>query len=106
MHEIPAINILLAGVEKLPDTTLGDLLTFMKVFNFRFGEVLLDAGQQEVYNAIYPLLVQLRAESELAIASQTTADVVSPGSAGQPGELFTGMDLKNLDEEKVPEPRP
>ena len=96
MLESPAINVLLAGVEKRPDTTLGDLLTFMKVFNLRFG-VAQTPRQKEVYTTIYPLLAGLRDE-----VSAETGGAASPGPTGHPGELFSGMELKHIDEKKVP----
>jgi hypothetical protein len=95
MLDSPAINVLLAGVEKRPDTSLGELLTFMKVFNLRFGATQ-TPRQREVYITLYPLLDQLRDE----VASQTTPD----NASGDPGGLFSGMDLKNIDEKKVPAP--
>jgi hypothetical protein len=94
MLETPAINVLLAGVEKRPDTSLGELLTFMKVFNLRFGASQ-NFRQREVYTTLYPLLDQLRAE-----ASKIAPD----NEVGDPGGLFSAMDLKNIDEKKVPAP--
>ena len=37
MLKTPAIDVILAGVEKRPDATLGELLDFMNAFNLRFG---------------------------------------------------------------------
>src|SRR5262249_45104270 len=59
LMQTPDINILLAGVDKRPDTTLGDLLGFMRAYNLRFG-VSKTPSQREVYNDLYPRLVQLR----------------------------------------------
>ncbi len=37
MLDTPALDLILAGVEKRPEATLGELLGFMNAFNFRFG---------------------------------------------------------------------
>ena len=60
MMETPAIELLLAGVEKRPEATLGELLNFMPSFNLRFGSAK-TARQREVYQTLYPKLVALRA---------------------------------------------
>jgi hypothetical protein len=105
MLETPAIDVLLAGVEERPDTTLGDLLTFMKVFHLRFG-VAQSPRQKEVYNAIYPLLVQLRAVSEPAIASQTTADAGSPGSSASRANSSRAWISRTWTRRRFPSPGP
>ncbi len=101
MLETPAINVLLAGVEKRPDTTLGDLLTFMKVFNLRFGATQ-TPRQREVYATLFPLLVVLRNEAS-GVASPEP-EPTAP--AGDPGALFSEMEMKNIDAKVVPAPAP
>jgi hypothetical protein len=100
--DTPAMDVLLAGVEKRPDTTLGDLLTFMSAFNLRFG-VASSPRQKQVYRELYPLLVQLRNE---AAASKPTAVAADPGSAVQPSEFFAGIPIEHLDPKdgKIPAP--
>ena len=61
MLETPAVNVLLAGVEKHPDASLGDLMQFMANFNLRFGAAQ-TPRQKEVYRVLYPMLVQVRNE--------------------------------------------
>ena len=61
MLETPAVNVLLAGVEKHPDASLGDLMQFMANFNLRFGAAQ-TPRQKEVYRQLYPMLVQVRNE--------------------------------------------
>ncbi len=53
MLKTPAIDVLLAGVEKRPDTTLGDLIGFMEAFNLRFGAAS-TPRQREVYTHALP----------------------------------------------------
>ena len=96
MLETPAVNVLLAGVEKRPDATLGDLLGFMTSYNLRFGAS--DTPRQrEIYLTLYPMLVKLR--NDLGPA---------PGSAAQaspdaPGAVFGDLGY-NHTETKVPAP--
>ena len=66
----PALDILLAGVEEHPEATLGQLLAFMSAYNLRFGEATTPT-QKAVYDSLYPMLAELRAE-------------VAPASPGSP----------------------
>jgi hypothetical protein len=101
MMETPAINVLLAGVEKRPDTTLGDLLTFLQAFNLRFG-VAGTARQKDVYKEIYPLLIKLRDEAT-SKASGGPADAQPlPESSEHPANFFEGMEMKHLDQPPAP----
>ena len=68
MMETPAINLLLAGVEKRPEATLGELMMFMQAYNLRFGPAT-TPRQQEVYAMLYPKLVTLRNEVAPALAA-------------------------------------
>jgi hypothetical protein len=105
MLETPAVNVLLAGVEKRPDTTLGDLISFMSAFNLRFG-VANTPAQTQVYNQLYPLLVKLRDESAAAIAGTSTVAESTTDTDARPAEFFSGIPLEHLDpkERKVPAP--
>lgn len=102
MLETPAINVLLAGVEKRPDTTLGDLLSFMHSFNLRFGEAK-TPQQRAIYSQLFPALDQMRDE---ILASGTPP--VDPGArmGTQPAEFFSGMDYQHLDARRTPAPPP
>ena len=61
MLETPAVNVLLAGVEKRPEATLGDLMDFMATYNLRFGAAE-TPRQKAVYRKLYPMLDKLRDE--------------------------------------------
>jgi len=107
MLESPAISVLLSGVEKRPDTTLGDLLSFMKAFNLRFGPAK-TPRQQGVYNQIYPLLIRLR-DQAAPRGTETVATAPQPGQDTRPGEFFSGMEFQGLDtapSSRPPAPRP
>ncbi len=93
------LDVILAGVEKRPEATLGELLNFMTAFNLRFG-VAGTPQQRQVYNMLYPKLVQLR--NEIAPALATTAAPKTNGH--EPEDFFSVMSDKDL-EKKAPRPR-
>ncbi len=102
MLETPAINVLLAGVEKRPDTTMGDLLAFMQSFNLRFGPAK-TPQQRAIYAQIFPALDGLR--DEIAGEGIAAADPGRPSGAA-PGEFFSGMDYQHLDAKRNAPPQP
>jgi hypothetical protein len=101
MLDTPAIDLLLAGVEKRPDATLGELLGFMNAFNLRFGSAT-TPKQKEVYDSLYPKLVDLRNQIAPALAA-TSAATASGGT--EPGEFFSGMSYQDL-QKRAPAPQP
>ena len=100
MLQTPAINVLLAGVENRPDTTLGDLLAFMKAFNLRFG-VARTPRQRAIYDELFPQLDRLR--DELAPGPVAAAPANSERQP-PPAEFFQGMKDEHLDVRRVPPP--
>jgi len=101
MLDTPAMDLLLAGVEKRPDATLGELLGFMNAFNLRFGSAT-TPKQKEVYDSLYPKLVDLRNQIAPALAA-TSAATASGGT--EPGEFFSGMSYQDL-RKRAPAPQP
>lgn len=99
MLQTPAMDVILSGVEKRPETTLAELLGFMNAFNLRFG-VASTPTQKLVYDSLYPQLVELRNEVGPALAA-TTASAASHGTA--PGDFFQGMSYEDL-KKKAPAP--
>jgi hypothetical protein len=101
MLDTPALDLILAGVEKRPDATLGELLGFMNAFNLRFGPAT-TPKQKEVYDSLYPKLVDLRNQ----IAPALAAIAAAPASGGtEPGEFFNGMSYQDL-QKKAPARQP
>lgn len=104
MLRTPAINVLLADVDKHPDTTVGDLLSFMKAFNLRFG-VADHPREKMVYDQLYPLMLKLRDEAYPGTKPSLPAE--AQGNFEHPAEFFATMDPKALDPNAVPpSPRP
>jgi hypothetical protein len=98
MLKAPVLKGLLAGVEKRPDATLGQLLRFMSAFNLRFG-VAGTPQQREVYSYLYPKLVQLRDQVAPALASSA-----NPRTSAEDAEnFFSAMSLDDLKKE-APKP--
>jgi hypothetical protein len=103
MLETPAIDVILSGVEKRPDATLGELLTFMSAFNLRFGAATTPT-QKLVYDTLYPKLVELRNQVAPALASASSPS--SAASSGtEAGDFFSGMSYQDL-KKKAPMPTP
>jgi hypothetical protein len=98
MLQTPALNVLLAGVENHPEATLGDLLSFMSAFNLRFGQAKTEP-QRSAYDRLYPMLVDLRAEVQPALAG-TPPPKADPAAVG---EFFSGMSYSDL-QKKAPRP--
>lgn len=100
MLETPSLEFLLAGVEKHPEATLGDLLSFMTAHNLRFGEAK-TPEQLMIYMKLYPMLAELR---DQAASSLAAAPAPNPQS-GAVGEFFSGMNYSDL-KKKAPAPPP
>ena len=95
MLETPAINVLLSGVEKRPDASLGELLSFMGAFNLRFGAAQTPA-QTEAYQRLYPMLVALRDQTIPATATPPAPP--APGTVENPSaEVFSGVPIEHID---------
>jgi hypothetical protein len=99
MLKTPALDVILAGVENRPETTLGELLNFMTAFNLRFG-VASTPQQRQLYSMLYPKLVQLR--NEIAPALATTAAPKVNGE--EPEDFFSVMKDKDL-QKRAPQPQ-
>src|SRR5271166_4524674 len=101
MIDTTALDLLLAGVEKRPDAMLGELLGFMNAFNLRFGPAT-TPKQKEVYDSLYPKLVDLRNQISPALGA-TSAATASGGT--EPREFFSGMSYQDL-QKRAPAPPP
>jgi hypothetical protein len=101
MLETPALDLLLSGVEKHPEATLGDLLTFMNSVNLRFG-VANTAAQKQAYDTLYTKLLALRDQVGPALAATS-----SPSSTGtEAHDFFSGMSYEDLKKRAPAPPAP
>ncbi|WP_422928768.1 hypothetical protein [Singulisphaera sp. PoT] len=103
MLETPATEVLLSGIEKHPETTLGALIGFMESYNLRFGAAT-TPKQQAAYRQLYPLLDSLRDEAAASLSETQTATALKDEDE-RPGEFFSGMQFEDMDAGKgVPTP--
>ncbi len=101
MLQTPALNLLLSGVEKHPEASLGDLLSFMSAYNLRFGQAK-TPSQRSAYDRLYPMLVDLRDEVAPALSKQPPIK----GDPASVGEFFSGMSYNDLKKSAPPQPQP
>ena len=99
MMRTPAINVLLADADNHPNTNVGQLLSFMKAFNLRFGAAD-DPREKMVYDQLYPLLLKLR--DEAMPNAQASLPPEAEGNFEHPAEFFANMDPKALDPRATP----
>jgi hypothetical protein len=98
MLKTPPIGDLVAGVDKRPDASLGELLRFMTAYRLRFGAAA-TPQQQEVYRFLYPLLDELR--DQVAPALATTAPPKIQGTEAE--DFFSVLSYDDL-QKKAPKP--
>ena len=91
MLDTPAIDVILSGVDKRPEATLGELLAFMDAFNLRFGQAT-TPRQRTLYQELYPKLVALWAEVAPILAGLS----VRQPQATAVADFFSKMDYRDL----------
>ena len=101
MLETPAVNVLLAGVEKRPDATLGDLMDFMATYNLRFGAAETDR-QKAVYRKLYPMVARLR--DEIVPVPGSNPPSGPPTNPAIAGEVFERDRLQHHRKQDPPTP--
>jgi len=107
MLEKPSVESVLAELEKIENTTVGNLVAFMHSYNLRFAPAT-TAKQKAAYRELYPILAGERtrivgkpAENEAAAASQA-----QPQPIDNPTAIFYGLDPKHLNPTPPPAPTP
>ncbi len=99
--QTPALNLILAGVEKHPDASLGELLAFMSAYDLRFGQAKTEE-QRLAYDKLYPLLVDLRDEVAPALAG-TPPPKADPAAVG---EFYSSMSYDDMRRKPHAPPQP
>lgn len=96
MLQSPALEQILAGVDKYEGATTGDLLAFMHTFNLRFG-VAKTPEQQALYRNLYPTLDGQRDDilRQVGYAAAAPAENLDP-NVQHPGEVFKDLDFDKL----------
>ena len=90
MLENPNIEPILKELEKIENTTVGNLLGFMHTFNLRFGNAT-TPDQRAIYTELYPILVSHRDRvvKEAGIPPKGTEKDEEEGS---PTDFFQGLE--------------
>ncbi len=98
MLKTPPIDALVAGVDKRPDASLGELIRFMTSYRLRFGAAT-TPRQQEGYRFLFPLLDGLRDQVAPVLAS-----MAPPKLKGTEAEdFFSVLSYEDL-QKKAPKP--
>jgi hypothetical protein len=99
MLKSPSVDQFLVGLNKLPTTTMGHVISFMHTFNLRFGAAK-NPAQETAYEQLYPQLVALRNQVQAPSAAPFFAqpNSVQPNSRNPKAvtPVFSGMDYKQL----------
>ena len=103
MLESPAIDVLLAGVDKRPDATIGELLAFMSAYNLRFG-VAQTPRQRQVLLSLFPMLTKLRDETMTGPTTVAPATTIVVGDA--PAAVFDGLGYSHAERKASPATTP
>lgn len=103
MLDTPAADVLFSGLEKHPEVSIADLISFMKAYSFRFG-VANKPEQKEIYSRLYPLLVKLRDEADAGDPYAQAPPEPSPDRHANAGEFFSGMQYQHVDPKAAPPP--
>jgi hypothetical protein len=100
MLEFPKVGPFLKDLDRIPQTDMAHLLTFMHSFNLRFGATTNDI-QAAVYNQLYPQLVAIR---DQVIPQQGPARLPDPGQPDprQATAFFSGMDFDHFGPQPPP----
>jgi len=102
MLERPNVEAVLAELEKVQTTSVGNLLAFMHTYNLRFAPAE-TPKQQAIYRDLLPLLVSSR-DKILGKPGAANADANAPGQVENPTAVFHGIDPTHLN--PVPPPPP
>jgi hypothetical protein len=100
--EKPEIDQVLAELNRLDKTTIGNLLAFMHTFNLRFAPAT-TARQRQVYTELYPILDETRDR----IRSEAKLDESSARkeTKAKLNDFFSAMDLEHIEgKKKTPAP--
>ncbi len=105
MLEKPNVEAILAELEKVETTTVGNLVAFMHAYNLRFAPAE-TPKQRAVYNDLYPVMAQSREKvlgkpGDANPNPNANADTPPPPPVENPTALFNGVDSTHLN----PKPR-
>ena len=96
MLEKPNVEAIIAELEKVQTTTVGNLIAFMHAYNLRFAPAVTPA-QRAVYRDLYPLMADTR-EKIAGRPGDAAAnnDQPPPAPVENPTAMFHGIDATHL----------
>ena len=114
MLERPKVEKLLAELEKVKTTSVGNLVGFMHAYNLRFSPAT-TAKQRAVYHDLYPLMAASRDKligknqpanngNEPVAVNNTPPPPPAPGAADHPTSIFRGFKDTHLNSGTNPNP--
>jgi hypothetical protein len=103
MLERPNLETVLGELEKVQDTTVGNLLTFMHSYNLRFAPAT-TPKQRAIYRDLYPLLASQR-DAVLGKPGDE-AEPPAPQPVENPTAIFNKMDPTHLNPRPPAPPKP
>ena len=97
MLERPNVDAAIAELEKLDNTTVGNLVAFMHSYNLRF-DAAKTPKQSAVYRDLYPIMVAQRDKISGKPAETDNADNATAGNrpTEDPTAVFHGLDASHL----------
>lgn len=100
MLERPNVEAVISQLEKVENTTVGNLVAFMHTYNLRFGPAT-TPKQSAIYRDLYPTMI---AQRDKIVGKPTDGDgePTPPPAVENPAALFHGLDSNHL----YPKPRP
>ncbi len=99
----PDIDQVLAELNKIDKTTIGNLLGFMHTFNLRFAPAT-TSRQRQVYDELYPVIDQTR--DRIIGEAKLDESVTQKGSRAKPSDFFSAMEMEQIEGKKTPPPPP
>ncbi len=103
MLEKANVEAILADLEKVEDTTAGNLIAFMHTYNLRFGPAT-TPDQRRAYGQLYGVMRATRDKLLGRPGEQPIARGTGDPEAVPPGQIFQGIDDKHL--HAAPNPPP
>jgi len=91
----PEIEKIVSEIDKIKETTLGNLMGFMQNFNLRFGPAV-TPEQKAAYEHLYPMMSQLR--DRVLKDAKADAKATRP-KPERPTDFFRGMHLDHREKE-------
>jgi hypothetical protein len=100
MLERSNVDSILAELEKVQNTTIGNLISFMYSYNLRFAPAT-TPKQRAVYRELYPLMVSTR-DKVVGKPVETSEEAPPPKPVDNPTAVFYGLDPSHLHPKPAP----